>query len=122
MRVILSSIRRSIVALAVFGAVAVPCATSAQPFSDPSAPTYTKWQAKWDLRAFRNPHVIVGEVIDFRPYRVELRRSTGETQHVDLKHGTRIAPLGATPTPGERVALVGYYSHGTFIVNRLIIR
>ena len=101
---------------------ALPLVTSAQPFSDPSAPTYTKWQAKWDLRAFHDRHVIVGEVIDFRPYRVELRRSNGETQHVDLKHGTRIAPLGATPTPGERVALVGYYSQGTFIVNRLIIR
>ncbi|MBD5655966.1 MAG: hypothetical protein IAI50_12415 [Candidatus Eremiobacteraeota bacterium] len=118
----LASVRRSIVAAAVIAVGALPLASSAQPFNDPSAPTYTKWQAKWDLRAFRDPHVIVGEVIDFRPYRVEIRRSTGETQRVDLKHGTRIAPLGATPTPGERVAIVGYYSRGTFIVNRLVIR
>ena len=117
-----ASIRRSIVAGAIIGLGALPVPSAAQPFNDPSAPTYTKWQAKWDERAFRNPHVIVGEVIDFRPYRVELRRSNGVTQRVDLKHGTRIAPVGATPTPGERVALVGYYSRGTFIVNRLIIR
>ncbi len=117
-----SSIHLAIVAIAIACAAALPGTAGAQAFSDPGAPTYTKWQAKWDLRAFRDPHVIVGEVIDFRPYRVEIRRSNGRTQHVDLKRGTRIAPVGATPTPGERVALVGYYSRGTFIVNRLIIR
>jgi hypothetical protein len=41
---------------------------------------------------------------------------------IDLKHGTEILPTGATPTPGERVAIVGYYSNGTFIANRVIIR
>ena len=122
MKMKLASFRRSLAAAAVVTLGAAPLAASAQAFSDPSAPTYTKWQAKWDERAFHNPHVVVGEVIDFRPYRVEIRRSSGLTQRVDLKHGTRIAPVGATPTPGERVALVGYYSRGTFIVNRLIIR
>ncbi len=122
MMVKLVSIRRSIAAVSLVSLGSLPLVASAQAFSDPSAPTYTKWQAKWDERAFHNPHVLVGEVIDFRPYRVQIRRSSGLTQRVDLKHGTRIAPEGATPTPGERVALVGYYSRGTFIVNRLIIR
>ena len=36
-------------------------------------------------------------------------------------HGTVIFPTGATPTMGERVALVGYYSSGTFIANRVIL-
>ncbi len=101
-----------------FGTVAA----SAAPFNDPGVPNYTQWQKKWDIRAFRNPHVIVGEVIDFRPYRVAIRRSNGTLQRVDLKHGTSILPTGATPTPGEHVALVGYYSRGTFIVNRVVIR
>ena len=104
-----------------FASVA-PLETLAQPFSDPSTPNYTRWQARWDAAAFHNKHVIVGEVIDFRPFRVRLRRSNGTTQMVDLKHGTTILPTGATPTPGEHVALVGYYSRGTFVVNRLIIR
>jgi hypothetical protein len=104
------------------GIVLTTALASAQAFSDPSVPNYTRWQAKWDERAFHNPHVIVGEVIDFRPFRVEIRRSTGYTQRVDLKHGTSILPTGATPTPGEHVALVGYYSRGTFIVNRVVIR
>jgi hypothetical protein len=101
-----------------FGATSV----GAQAFVDPGIPNYTQWQKKWDTAAFHNPHVIVGEVIDFHPYRVRVRRSNGVTQSVDLKRGTRILPIGATPTPGERVGLVGYYSHGTFIVNRLVVR
>jgi len=92
------------------------------PFYDPGIPNYTQWQKSWDRAAFRNPHVIVGEVIDFRPYRVRLRRSSGKLETVDLKHGTQILPVDATPTPGERVALVGYYSNGTFVADRLIIR
>ncbi len=108
--------------LLLTGVCATPLPAAAQPFSDPSIPNYTRWQARWDRAAFRNRHVIVGEVIDFHPYRVRLRRSNGITQGVDLKHGTIILPTGATPTPGERVALVGYYSQGTFVVNRLIIR
>jgi hypothetical protein len=49
-------------------------------------------------------------------------RRNGMVQTIDLKHGTVIYPTGATPTQGERVALVGYYSSGTFIANRVILR
>ena len=108
--------------LALGAATALSPQATAQPFNDPGPPLYTRWQQRWDLAAFRSRHVIVGEVIDFHPYRVRLRRSNGVVQEVDLKHGTTILPTGATPTPGERVALIGYYSQGTFIVNRLIIR
>jgi hypothetical protein len=49
-------------------------------------------------------------------------RRNGDVQTVDLKNGTVIYPTGATPTTGERVALVGYYSNGTFIANGLVLR
>jgi hypothetical protein len=61
-------------------------------------------------------------VVGFQPYRLQIERRDGAVQGVDLKNGTVILPTNATPTRGERVAMVGYYSHGTFIVNRLIIR
>jgi hypothetical protein len=41
---------------------------------------------------------------------------------IDLKNGTVILPTGATPAPSQRVAIVGYYSHGTFIANRVLLR
>ena len=51
-----------------------------------------------------------------------MHRHNGIVQTVDLKNGTRIFPTGATPAPGERVALVGYYSNGVFVANRVILR
>ncbi len=41
---------------------------------------------------------------------------------IDLKNGTVILPTGATPMPNEHVAVTGYWSNGTFIANRVIIR
>ena len=61
-------------------------------------------------------------VTNFAPYRLTVQRRNGVVQTVDLKNGTRIYPIGRTPSPGERVALVGYYSNGTFVVNRVILR
>jgi hypothetical protein len=65
---------------------------------------------------------MLGHVSAFAPYRLPVVRRNGDVQTVDLKHGTVIYPTGATPTPGERVALVGYFSNGTFIANRAILR
>jgi hypothetical protein len=53
---------------------------------------------------------------------VTVLRRNGVVQTIDLKNGTVILPTGATPTPGEKIAIVGYYSQGTFIANRVILR
>jgi hypothetical protein len=90
------------------------------PYGD--VPTYTTWQPGWDAYNYDRRHVLLGRVTDFHPYRLVLMRRNGEEQMIDLKHGTVIYPTGATPYPGERVAIVGYYSNGTFIANRVIIR
>ncbi len=95
---------------------------SAQTFNANGVPVYNAWQPGWDKYVFDRRHVVLGEVIGFQPYRVQLRRRNGRVQDVDLKNGTVILPTGATPAPGEHVALLGYYSHGTFVVNRMIIR
>ena len=65
---------------------------------------------------------MLGTVANFAPYRLTIQRRNGAQQTVDLKNGTVIYPTGATPTPGQRVALVGHYSSGTFIANRVILR
>ena len=67
-------------------------------------------------------HEIVGTIVAFEPYRLQVQRPNGRIQLVDLKDGTIIQPRGATPGPGERVAMLGYYSNGTFIVNRMMLR
>jgi hypothetical protein len=85
-------------------------------------PPYTTWQPGWDQYHYDRDHVMLGTVADFSPYRLTVSRRNGVVQTVDLKHGTVIHPTGATPTQGERVALVGYYSNGTFIANRVILR
>ncbi len=85
-------------------------------------PTYTTWQPGWDTHQYDRHHVILGTVSAFVPYRLTVMRRNGDVQTVDLKHGTVIYPTGATPTTGERVALVGYYSNGTFVANRVILR
>jgi hypothetical protein len=85
-------------------------------------PPYTTWQAGWDQNQYDRHHVMLGHVASFSPYRLTVMRRNGDVQTVDLKHGTVIYPTGATPSQGERVALVGYYSNGTFIANRVILR
>ena len=67
-------------------------------------------------------HVILGTVTKFEPYRLQVVRRNGNIQMIDLKNGTVILPTGTTPTPGERVAIVGYYSRGTFVANRVFVR
>ncbi len=94
----------------------------AQTYHPYAIPSYSTWQAQWDQDQYDRRHVILGMVVGFQPYRLQVQRRDGFVQGLDLKNGTIILPTGATPTPGERVAVVGYYSRGTFIVNRLIIR
>ncbi len=94
----------------------------AQSYTAYSVPTYRVWQPAWDQYIYDRRHVILGMVVGFQPYRLQVQRHDGAVQDVDLKNGTVILPTGATPTPGEHIALVGYYSRGTFIVNRLVIR
>lgn len=99
---------------------AIPAAAQYDQYGPP--PGYTTWQPGWDQYNYDRHHVMLGEVASFAPYRLTVMRRNGEVQTVDLKHGTEIYPTGATPSAGERVALVGYYSNGTFIANRVILR
>jgi hypothetical protein len=84
-------------------------------------PTYTTWQGGWDSGQYDKRHVILGTVADFKPFRLEVSRPDGPTQTIDLKQGTTILPTGMTPMPNQEVAVVGYYSNGTFIANRVIL-
>jgi hypothetical protein len=85
-------------------------------------PQYNAWQAAWDRYEFDRHHVILGRVAAFAPYRLQVARRDGVVQMIDLKNGTVILPTGATPTATQLVAVIGYYSHGTFIANRVILR
>ena len=86
-----------------------------------SAPTYTTWQSQWDYYHYDRHHVMLGTVVAFSPYRLTIHRHNGITQLVYLKNGTIIYPTGATPAPGQRVAVVGDYSNGGFVVNKVIL-
>ena len=114
-----------VAAMLIMGGVFTTVPASAQydeygPYGPP--PPYTTWQSGWDQYTYDRHHVILGRVNDFHPYRLSIIRRNGNEQTIDLKHGTEIFPTGATPAPGERVAVVGYYSNGTFIANRVILR
>jgi hypothetical protein len=85
-------------------------------------PHYRHWQTSWDNGQFDRHHVILGTVADFKPFRLQIARPNGVTQTIDLKNGTTILPVGQTPSMNQRVAAVGYYSNGTFIANRIILR
>jgi hypothetical protein len=92
------------------------------PVADPNGvPGYMKWQNDWDNNQYDRRHVILGTVADFKPFRLQVSRHDGPTQTIDLKQGTTILPNGMTPMPNQRVAVVGYYSNGTFVANRVIL-
>ena len=86
------------------------------------APTYTTWQPQWDRFQYDRRHVILGSVVHFRPYRVTIANRDGDVQTIDLKPGTVIHPTGATPERGDRIAIYGYWSNGTFIANGIVLR
>lgn len=114
-------LQTTIAALA-FGALvgtfgsALPASAQAYPY-----PNYTSWQNGWDTPQYDKKHVMIGIVQNFSPYRLTVMRKNGEEQTVDLKNGTVIYPTGGTPQPGQRVALVGHYSNGVFVVGRVIL-
>lgn len=103
----------------LFGSASLATPAFAQGYA---YPTYTTWQSDWDADRYDRKHVMLGVVTGFAPYRLTVQRRNGIVQTVDLKNGTLIFPTGATPSAGERVALVGYYSNGTFVVNRVVLR
>jgi hypothetical protein len=85
-------------------------------------PRNRAWLPDWERGQFDRAHVIVGTVTRFAPFRLQIVRTNGTVQTIDLKHGTEILPTGETPAANMRVAVVGYYSNGTFIANRVILR
>jgi len=86
-----------------------------------NVPQYVRWQDARERYEFDRHHVILGTVTGFAPYRLQVARRDGNVQTIDLKNGTVILPTGTTPMRNELVAVVGYYSRGTFIANRVLI-
>jgi hypothetical protein len=85
-------------------------------------PVYNTWQPQWDRFQYDRRHVILGTVVRFHPYRVTVQMPDGNVETIDLKPGTVIHPTGATPTGGDRIAIYGYWSNGTFIANGVVLR
>jgi hypothetical protein len=112
----------ALAALLGMGLAGGPLAAQTYPDTDDYVPPYTQWQPTWDAYQFDRRHVMLGVVTGFSPYRLTVQTRTGVVMTVDLKHGTIIYPTGATPLQGERAAMVGYWSNGTFIANRVILR
>jgi hypothetical protein len=88
---------------------------------DPAYNSVTAWQNTWDTGAYDRNHVMIGTVGKYTKARLTLANTMGDTRTIDLKEGTVIEPTGATPTAGQRVAIFGYWSNGTFIANRVIL-
>jgi len=89
---------------------------------DPEYNNVNAWQPGWDTGAYDRNHVLVGVVNTFSPYRLTIIQPQGGTMTVDLKQGTVIRPTGDTPSTGQHVAVFGYWSNGTFIANRVVLR
>jgi hypothetical protein len=118
--------------LGIFGAGS---AIATAQVSNPSAPdgpvasdtfdanyaTVNSWQSAWDRGNYDRNHVLLGTVGSFAPYRLTLQSQQGDNMTVDLKNGTVIRPTGTKPMPGERVAVFGYWSNGTFIASRVVV-
>jgi hypothetical protein len=79
------------------------------------------WQSTWDTGSYDRNHMLLGTVGSFQAYRLTLTNSTGDSMTIDLKPGTVIRPNGLTPSSGQRVAVFGYWSNGTFIANRVVL-
>jgi hypothetical protein len=88
---------------------------------DPSYNDVAAWNNAWESGAYDRNHVMLGTVDKFATARLTMSNSFGDKVTVDLKEGTVIRPTGATPTAGQRVAVFGYWSNGTFIANRVIL-
>ncbi len=103
-----------------------PCSstTAAAPYDtfDPTYNSVNTWQAAWDTGNYDRNHVLLGTVGSFAPYRLGILTAAGDSMTIDLKNGTIIRPDGSTPASGQHVAVFGYWSNGTFIANRVILR
>lgn len=111
-------------ALAIIGGAlffALPAASQV-PCGEAGVPAYTTWQTSWNTYSYDQNHVVLGIVGGFTPYRLTIVMQGGDSQVIDLKPGTAIFPTGQTPAEGEHVAVVGYWSRGTFVANRVILR
>jgi hypothetical protein len=121
----MKNIRNGIIATAFAASAALATilgATAPAMAQDAGYVQYNAWQPAWDQGQFDHKHIILGTVVDFHPYRLSVRTRNGRVRHIDLKNGTVIRPRGATPQPGNHVAVEGYRSHGTFVANRLVLR
>jgi hypothetical protein len=89
-----------------------------------TGPLPEAWDAAWDSGTYDHRHYIIGTVASFSAYRLSIAAGTGndETMQIDLKKGTVIRPTGLNLAPGEHVAVIGYWSKGTFIANRVVLR
>ena len=116
-----SLLRPAVLALAFGGLFATPSLSIPAMAQTYPYPTYTTWQPGWNAHQYDKKHVMLGVVTNFSPYRLTIQRRNGVQQVVDLKNGTKIFPVGATPASGEQVALVGHYSNGTFVAGRVIL-
>jgi hypothetical protein len=127
-------IRPAILGLAIFGASSAvvhaqpaqssmdSCGPSSWSSFDPQYNNVDSWQSGWDSGNYDRNHMILGTVGAFSDYRLTLNSAQGDTMKIDLKNGTVIRPTGGKPTPGQRAAVFGYWSNGTFIANRVILR
>ncbi len=88
---------------------------------DPAYNNVTAWQNTWDNGAYDRNHVMVGTVTKYAKSRLTLQNGAGDVDVIDLKEGTVIVPTGGTPTAGQRAAVFGYWSNGTFIANRVVL-
>jgi hypothetical protein len=100
----------------------MPAAASNFNAFDPEYNSVDAWQTAWDTGAYDRNHTLLGTVGKFTPNRLTITSVQGDTMTVDLKEGTVIRPTGTKPTAGQRVAAFGYWSNGTFIANRVILR
>jgi hypothetical protein len=100
-----------------------PCASQQPTWNsfDTAYDGINAWQPAWDTGSYDRNHMLLGTVGSFQAFRLTLANPAGDTITVDLKQGTTIRPNGLTPSPGERVAVFGYWSNGTFIANRVVL-
>lgn len=89
---------------------------------DPAYNSVNAWQTAWDTGNYDRNHMVLGTVGSFAPYRLTVLTAAGDSMTIDLKNGTVIRPDGSTPQSGEHVAVFGYWSNGTFIANRVVLR
>jgi hypothetical protein len=100
-----------------------PCTQSPTAYNsfDTEYDSVNSWQPTWDTGMYDRNHMILGTVGSFAPFRLTLTNVQGDTMKIDLKQGTIIRPNGLTPSSGQRVAVFGYWSNGTFIANRVVL-